>query len=136
MSSSTSPTPQPTLFERIIAKQIPAKIEHEDDRYIAIHDISPQAPVHLLVIPKRVIPTLNDLRPADAELVGGMFLLARDLMHKLGRRDYRTLFNCGAVENSHCHFTRRHRQRKRPSQHVRVIRIHAASGDATERDCL
>ena len=50
-----------TLFTKIIAKQIPAKIAYEDDHYIAIHDISPQAPVHVLVIPKKVIPTLNDL---------------------------------------------------------------------------
>ena len=84
-----------TLFTKIIARQIPAKIAYEDDRYIAIHDISPQAPVHLLVIPKKVIPTLNDLEPADAELVGGMFLVAKRLMNELGHTDYRTTFNCG-----------------------------------------
>ena len=85
-----------TLFTKIIARKIPAKIAHEDERYIAIHDISPQAPVHLLVIPKKVIPTLNDLGPGDAELVGGMFLLAKQLMNTMGHRDYRTVFNCGA----------------------------------------
>ena len=85
-----------TIFSRIIAKKIPAKIEFEDDRYIAIHDIQPAAPAHLLVIPKKPIPTLNDLTPADAEMVGGMFLVARELMHKLGHKDYRTVFNCGA----------------------------------------
>ena len=85
-----------TIFAKIISKKIPAKIEYEDDRYIAIHDIQPTAPVHLLVIPKKAIPTLNDLTPGDAELVGGMFLVARELMHKLGHRDYRTVFNCGA----------------------------------------
>lgn len=84
-----------TLFEKIIARQIPAQIAFEDERYIAIHDISPQAPVHLLVIPKKAIPTLNDLTPADAELVGGLFLVARELMNGLGHRDYRTVFNCG-----------------------------------------
>ena len=84
-----------TIFSKIIAKQIPAKIAHEDDRYIAIHDIQPQAPVHLLVIPKKPIPTLNDLAAEDAELVGGMFLLARKLMSDLGHSDYRTVFNCG-----------------------------------------
>ena len=86
---------EPTLFEKIIARQIPARVEFEDERYIAIHDIDPQAPVHLLVIPKRVLPTLNDLQPQDAELVGGLFLLARELMQRLGHRDYRTVFNCG-----------------------------------------
>ena len=85
-----------TIFAKIIAKKIPAKLEFEDDRYVAIHDIQPAAPVHLLVIPKRAIATLNDLTPADAQLVGGMFLVAQKLMHKLGHRDYRTVFNCGS----------------------------------------
>jgi histidine triad (HIT) family protein len=87
--------PDETLFSKIIAKKIPAKIAYEDDRYIAIHDISPQAPVHILVIPKNPIPTLNDLQPQEAELVGGMFLLAGKLMRQLGYPDYRTVFNCG-----------------------------------------
>ena len=85
-----------TLFEKIIAKQIPAKVAYEDERYIVIHDISPQAPVHVLVIPKLGIPTLNDLSPADGELVGGMFLVAQRVMRDLGHSDYRTVFNCGA----------------------------------------
>jgi len=84
-----------TIFSKIIAKQIPAKIVHEDDRYMAIHDIQPQAPVHLLVIPKKAIATLNDLTSEDAELVGGLFLLAGKLMKQLGHTDYRTVFNCG-----------------------------------------
>jgi histidine triad (HIT) family protein len=85
-----------TIFSKIIAKKIPAKIEFEDDRYIAIHDIQPAAPVHLLVIPKKPIATLNDLSAGDAELVGGVFLVARQLMVKLGHKDYRAVFNCGA----------------------------------------
>src|SRR5918993_3796816 len=85
-----------TIFSKIIAKQIPAKVQYEDERYIVIHDIQPAAPVHLLVIPKKPIATLNDLTPGDAELVGGMFLVARELMKKLGHKDYRTVFNCGA----------------------------------------
>ena len=56
-----------SIFTKIINRQIPAKIAYEDDRYIAIHDINPQAPVHVLVIPKREIATLNDLSPAAAE---------------------------------------------------------------------
>lgn len=85
----------PTIFSKIIAREIPAKVEYEDDRYIVIHDIQPQAPVHLLVIPKKEIPTLNDLTPDDAELVGGMFLTASRVMGQLGYTDYRTVFNCG-----------------------------------------
>jgi len=84
-----------TLFEKIIARQIPARIAYEDDSYIAIHDVAPQAPIHLLLIPKRVIPTLNDLQPGDAELVGGLFLLAGKLMKEMGQTDFRTVFNCG-----------------------------------------
>jgi histidine triad (HIT) family protein len=85
-----------TIFSKIIAKQIPAKIAYEDERYIVIHDVNPQAPVHVLVIPKRAIATLNDLQPGDAELVGGMFLVAAKVMKDLGYSDYRTVFNCGA----------------------------------------
>ena len=84
-----------TLFSKIIRKEIPAKIAYEDDTYIVIHDIAPQAPVHLLLIPKKPIPTLNDLTPADKDLIGGLFLLASKLMSGLGHTDYRTIFNCG-----------------------------------------
>jgi histidine triad (HIT) family protein len=84
-----------TLFTKIIRRQIPAKIEYEDEQYIVIHDIQPQAPVHLLVIPKKPIPTLNDLDPRDIPLVGGLFLVAKNVMAKLGHADYRTVFNCG-----------------------------------------
>jgi len=84
-----------TIFTKIINRQIPAKIAYEDDKYIVIHDIQAAAPVHLLVIVKQVIPTLNDLKAPDAGLVGGMFLIAGDLMKKMGHTDYRTVFNCG-----------------------------------------
>jgi histidine triad (HIT) family protein len=84
-----------TIFSKIIAKQIPAKIVYEDEKYIAIHDIQPAAPVHLLVIPKKQIPTLNDMTPQDAELIGGLFLVASQLMKSMGHTDYRTVFNCG-----------------------------------------
>jgi histidine triad (HIT) family protein len=87
---------EPTLFTRIIERKIPAKIAYEDEKYIAIHDISPQAPVHLLVITKKVIPTLNDVQQPDAALVGGMFLIAAGLMREMGHTDYRTVFNCGS----------------------------------------
>jgi histidine triad (HIT) family protein len=85
----------PTIFSKIMAKEIPAKIAYEDEQYIAIHDIDPKAPVHILVIPKREVATLNDLAPGDESLVGGMFLVAQRLMRELGQTDYRTVFNCG-----------------------------------------
>lgn len=86
---------EPSLFTKIIERQIPAKIAYEDDQYIVIHDIQPVAPVHVLVIPKRQIETLNDLKPGDEPLIGGMFLVAQKVMHELGHRDYRTVINCG-----------------------------------------
>lgn len=84
-----------TIFSKIIARQIPAKIVYEDDAYIAIHDINPAAPTHLLIIPKKEIATLNDLGDGDAALVGGMFLIAKKLMQEMGQTDYRVVFNCG-----------------------------------------
>jgi histidine triad (HIT) family protein len=86
-----------TIFTKIIQRKIPAKIVFEDDTYIAIEDIQPAAPVHILIITKRVIASLNDLKPDtdDVNLVGGMFLLAQGIMKKLGPTDYRTVFNCG-----------------------------------------
>ena len=86
---------EPSLFTKIIERKIPAKVAYEDESYIVIHDIQPQAPAHVLVIPKRQIETLNDLQPGDAELVGGMFLIAKKVMAELGHQDYRTVFNCG-----------------------------------------
>jgi histidine triad (HIT) family protein len=86
---------QETLFTKIIERKIPAKIAYEDDTYIVIWDINPQAPVHVLVIPKRPIARLSDLTEGDEELVGGMFLVAGKLMKEMGQTDYRTVFNCG-----------------------------------------
>lgn len=85
-----------TLFEKIIARQIPADIVHEDDDLIVIKDIKPQAPVHLLVIPKKPVPTLAELADDDGPLIGRMYLAARDVMQQMGHADYRTVFNCGA----------------------------------------
>ena len=84
-----------TIFAKIIRKEIPAKIAYEDELYLAIHDIQPAAPVHLLIMPKREIPTLNHMTSADRELVGGLFIVAQKLMKEMGHTDYRTVFNCG-----------------------------------------
>jgi histidine triad (HIT) family protein len=86
---------EPTLFEKIISRKIPVQIVYEDEKYIAINDIKPAAPVHLLVITKKVIPRLSTLEAGDGELVGGMFLVAKKLMAERGQTDYRTVFNCG-----------------------------------------
>jgi len=61
------------FLAKIIARKVPAKIEYEDDSYIVIQDIKPAAPVHVLVIPKKQIASLNEIGPGDRELVGGLF---------------------------------------------------------------
>ena len=85
-----------TIFEKIIDKEIPSDIVYEDDLLIAIKDINPVAPVHLLIIPKKVIPTLNDLSQEDSIIVGKMASLAKDLAKKLNidKTGYRAIFNC------------------------------------------
>lgn len=95
LQAKTCTPMEESLFSKIVKRQIPAKIAYEDNAYIAIHDISPQAPVHLLIIPKKPVATLNDIEASDAPLVGGMFLLASRLMNEMGHRDFRTVFNCG-----------------------------------------
>jgi histidine triad (HIT) family protein len=84
-----------SIFTKIIRREIPAKIVFEDDWYVVIEDIDPQAPVHLLCIPKRPIASLSDLTEDDADFVGGMLILAAGIMRKMGLSDYRTVFNCG-----------------------------------------
>ena len=84
-----------TLFQKIADREIPADLLFEDDCYVAFRDVDPQAPVHVLVVPRRPIPSLGDLAEGDAELVGGMFLVAGRVMAELGETDYRTVFNNG-----------------------------------------
>jgi histidine triad (HIT) family protein len=83
------------LFCKIINHEIPASIVYEDDQVIAINDINPQAPVHVLVIPKRHIATLNDLGPDDDDLVGEMARRAAAIADEKGiaAAGYRTVFN-------------------------------------------
>ena len=66
-----------TLFEKIIAREIPANIEYEDDLSIVIHDINPQAPIHLLIIPKKPIPKVSDSSVEDKDLLGHLLLVAK-----------------------------------------------------------
>jgi histidine triad (HIT) family protein len=84
------------LFCRIAQQQLPAAILHEDDRVVAFRDISPQAPVHMLVIPKKHVTTINDLQPDDAALVGHMVLTAQKLAKAEGidESGYRLVMNC------------------------------------------
>jgi histidine triad (HIT) family protein len=73
----------PTLFEKIIAREIPANIEYEDDHCIVIHDIDPQAPVHFLVIPKKVIPRVAEAGVEDQATLGHLLLTAAAIAKKL-----------------------------------------------------
>ena len=83
------------LFCKIIAGDIPGVIVHQDEALVALKDINPQAPLHLLIVPRRHIATLNDLAPGDDALVGSMFRLAAALakQHGYHERGYRTVFN-------------------------------------------
>lgn len=98
-----------TLFERIIAREIPAKIEHEDDHCIVINDIEPQAPVHLLIIPKTVIPRVGEATPDQAALLGNLLLAAGIVAKKLNlERGFRLVINhgpdaCESVPHLHVH---------------------------------
>jgi histidine triad (HIT) family protein len=102
------PLAMPTLFERIIAREIPATIVHQDDRVTAFLDIHPRAPVHILIVPNKVIATANDIADEDEALVGHMFTVARDLARKNGiaENGYRLIINCnqhGGQEVYHLH---------------------------------
>lgn len=85
-----------TLFARIIAREIPADIVHEDEHVLGFRDLNPQAPVHILFVPKRAIATLNDAVADDAELLGRLVLAAAAYARREGHAEngYRTVFNC------------------------------------------
>lgn len=86
------------LFCKIIRKEIDAKVVYEDDDVLAFRDISPQAPTHILIVPKDHIETLNDLEPGNVDTVGKVFLVARELAAQEGieQSGYRCVFNCQA----------------------------------------
>ena len=85
-----------TLFSKIIDREVPADIVYEDDQVLAFHDINPQAPTHILIIPKKPIATLNDLTEEDQALVGRLPLVAAKLAKQLGfaEEGYRVVMNC------------------------------------------
>lgn len=98
-----------TIFQRIIDKEIPTKIVHEDDLCLAFHDIAPQAPTHVLVIPKKTIVNLDAAQPDDQALLGHLLLTAKSVAEQLGLTNgYRTVINCGrdggqSVDHLHIH---------------------------------
>ena len=97
-----------SLFTRIINRELPADIVYEDDEIIAIRDINPQAPTHVLIIPKVEIATVNDIKPEQAQLVGQMMLVAQKVAADEGIAEdgYRLVVNCnrhGCQEVFHLH---------------------------------
>ena len=85
-----------SLFTKIINREIPADIVYEDNDVIAFNDINPQAPIHILVVPKKEIRTLNDVSDDDKEIIGKIFIVAKKIAKKLNidKTGYRTIFNC------------------------------------------
>jgi histidine triad (HIT) family protein len=98
-----------TIFSKIIRGEIPARIVHDDDCCLAFHDVAPQAPVHVLVIPKRPIPSLAAATADDSALLGHLVLVATQLAASLGLEEgYRLVVNCGpdggqSVDHLHVH---------------------------------
>ncbi|WP_053957571.1 histidine triad nucleotide-binding protein [Inediibacterium massiliense] len=96
------------IFCKIISKQIPSKIVYEDDSVISFYDIDPQAPVHIVIVPKKHIKSLDHIIDEDQDLIGHIFLCAKKIAGELGLKDgYRIINNCGKLGGQtvdHIHF--------------------------------
>lgn len=97
------------IFCKIITGEIGAKIIHQDEKVIAFEDISPQAPIHLLIVPKKHIPTILDLEDEDKELIGHIYLIAKELAIKnnIDTTGFRLVANCNEDAGQavfHIHF--------------------------------
>jgi len=98
-----------TIFQKITDREIPARIEHEDEHCLVLHDIQPQAPVHLLIVPKKVIPRIGEARLEDQAVLGHLLLVAGVVARKLQLSDgFRLVVNngphaCESVPHLHIH---------------------------------
>ena len=99
-----------TLFEKIAAREIPAEILYEDDLVLAIRDIKPAAPIHVLIVPKKPISRIAEAQPSDHQVLGHLLLKAAEVAEKLGLKKggYRLVINNGpdageSVPHLHCH---------------------------------
>jgi histidine triad (HIT) family protein len=99
-----------TVFERIIARELPARIIYEDDQVLAFRDVNPQAPVHVLIVPKKAIPRIAEAAPDDQSLLGHLLLKAAAVAAQEGldKGGYRLVINNGrhggeSVPHLHCH---------------------------------
>jgi histidine triad (HIT) family protein len=100
--------PAETIFSKIIRREIPSDIIYQDAQVTAFRDINPQAPVHILIVPNKLIPTANDVMPEDEQLIGHMFVVARTIAAQEGiaENGYRLMVNCnrdGGQEVYHLH---------------------------------
>jgi len=97
-----------SVFKKIVDREIPADIVYEDDECLAFRDINPQAPIHLVVIPKKEIASVDDIAEQDAALIGRLFVAMRKIAAEQGITDgYRLVTNCGRTagqEVMHIHF--------------------------------
>jgi histidine triad (HIT) family protein len=87
-----------TIFEKIAAREIPAEIVHEEEDFFVVRDINPQAPVHVLIIPKKAIPRVGDASPGDAGVLGRMLVASGEIARRLGVHEsgYRLVINHGS----------------------------------------
>ena len=97
-----------TVFKQIIDKELPADVVYEDDKCLAFRDINPQAPVHMLVVPRKEIPSLVAATDQDTALLGHLVSVARMLATQMGLQGYRVVINCGSdggqtVDHLHLH---------------------------------
>jgi histidine triad (HIT) family protein len=99
-----------TIFEKIIARQIPSRIVYEDDLVVAFHDVNPQAPTHVLLVPRKPIPRISEAESSDQGLLGHLLLKAAHVAGLVGLREsgYRLVLNNGrdggeSVPHLHCH---------------------------------
>jgi histidine triad (HIT) family protein len=100
--------PDDCLFCKIVNREIPSEFLYEDDTYVVFKDINPAAPVHLLLVPKKHIRSINDITPVDKDLLAGLFLIAKDMAKEQGINEsgYKLLFNVekgGGQEIFHIH---------------------------------
>lgn len=97
-----------SIFSKIIAGEIPADVVYTDDHITAFKDINPQAPVHILIVPNKEIPTVDDIEESDVDVVGRLFLAAKQIAREQGiaENGYRLIINCrehGGQEVYHLH---------------------------------